>query len=268
MLFGVSSWAYMGEGCAAEAVVDELLDAGFTALSFSTSPLGRLAPSELAALAGHVCDRGAPVTLHGLASIERAELGRIVEPFLPVLRCVTCDPSWNAHPTGWQYAAGELARAAHRALVLTEGTGVRVGIEDFPINAEAVEHFRADLAPVLGDPRLGILIDIGHMHMRLSGRGYFAGMSVAEHLARVPLEIIEVHVHDNDGRGDQHAPLGSGTVDFAAVAAGLNAAGFAGVATIEIVPAQHGAQTVAARLAMARACLQRWREVWSAVAGG
>ena len=60
----------------------------------------------------------------------------------------------------------------------------------------------------------GMLIDVGHMNMRLHGEAYFAGQSVRDYLAAAGRPIFEVHLHDNDGRADQHLPLGRGTIDF------------------------------------------------------
>jgi len=261
MLHAVAVWNYAYEGADAIEVIDALLDAGFDAISHSTHPLSHLPHSEVERIAAHLVARDVPATLHSSPAIESADLERVVTPFLPTLRCVTFDPVLDAHPQGSVYAAAHLARRVCEALDLTAGTQVRVGVEDFPINADAMGTFADELAPVAGDPRWGILIDIGHMHMRLCGEGYYAGMTVAEHLAQVPLEIIELHVHDNNGQADQHAPLGAGTVDFTEVAAAVCDAGFDGVSTSEIVPRGQGVESLKEAIPLARRSLEYWRQV-------
>ncbi len=267
MVYAPSTWVYTDEEKRLADLVDEMLDVGYNAISCSTSPLSSMPDHELREAAGRLREHDVPVTLHGLAMLGRVDLPRIVELLLPQIRCITFDPILNAHPFGREYAAGALVATVREALTMTEGTQVRVGVEDFPVNADAVAHFRDDLAPVLDDPRFGILIDIGHMNVRLSSEGYYGGMTAAEHIAAIPLEIIEIHVHDNDGQSDQHGPLGSGNVDFAEVAAALRSVGFAGISTIEVVPGWHGAETHEARLEMAVEGLARWRGVWEAVGG-
>ncbi len=261
MLHAVAVWNYAYEGADAIDVIDALLDVGFDAISHSTHPLSRLDQGEVERIAGHLVGRDVPVTLHSSPFIDSADLERVIAPFMPVLRCVTFDPARDAHPLGSLYAAAHLARRVREVLDLTVGTQVRVGVEDFPINADAMAAFADDLAPITGDPRWGILIDIGHMHIRLSGEGYFAGMTVGEHLAQVPLEIIELHVHDNDGQADQHAPIGVGTVNFAQVAAAVCDAGFDGISTSEIVPRGQGVGSLKEAMPLARRSLECWRQV-------
>ncbi len=261
MLHAVAAWSYAYADAQPTEILDALLAAGFSAIAHSTSPLSRLDQDEVERIAAHLQARAVPVTLHSSPAIASADLERIVTAFLPTLRCVTFDPVLAAHPRGQVYAAGRLASRVREVLDMTCGTQVRVGVEDFPINADAMAAFSSDLAPLSREPRWGILIDIGHMHLRLSGDGYYAGMSILEYLAQVPLPIIELHVHDNDGLSDQHAPLGAGTVDFAEVATAVCASGFDGVSTIEIVPRNHGADTLTEALSLARRSLECWTNV-------
>jgi len=123
---------------------------------------------------------------------------------------------------------------------LTQGTDVSLAIEDFPLDVPALEYFAADLGVVYEHPRTGILIDVGHMHVRMSGSEYFSGMSVAEYFRRLPLPLVEVHLHDNNGERDQHGHFGFGSVPFPDIAAALKGMAFDGVCTIEIAPTFHG----------------------------
>lgn len=55
-----------------------------------------------------------------------------------------------------------------------------------------------------------------------------------EYFAALPLQLLEVHLSDNDGVEDQHLPLGRGNVDFKAVARGLRNINFDRFMTIEM----------------------------------
>jgi sugar phosphate isomerase/epimerase len=124
-----------------------------------------------------------------------------------------------------------------------------VGVEDFPRDARARDFFRQALAPLLDSPRLGILIDLGHMHFWLNSRPCYRGVTPKQYIAGVPLRIREVHVHDNDGTSDAHRPLGEGTMDIAAVARALRAVGFDGVCTVEVVEGERGSAPDVAQMA-------------------
>ena len=87
---------------------------------------------------------------------------------------------------------------------------------------------------------------------------YFSALTPSEYLARLPVPLIEVHVHDNAGDQDSHSPLGSGNIPFEAVAQGLHGIGFDGVSTIEIAPSFHGSSPEESR-PRAKDSLEQWR---------
>ncbi len=138
-----------------------------------------------------------------------------------------------------------------------EGTATRVAVEDYGLN----DAERAQLAPFEGNPRFGLLIDIGHMNIRLSGGGnplrtLFApsgegaprpvgdnGYEAFCHaFACKTFPIFEIHLHNNDGKLDLHNFLECGTVQAADIARTLRTVGYDGVVTIESVPGCHGLQ--------------------------
>jgi sugar phosphate isomerase/epimerase len=147
----------------------------------------------------------------------------------------------------------------------TEGEDVFLGVEDFPLDASALDFYRDPLSPLLKNPRFGTLIDLGHMNLRLRGGDYYRGWTVEGYLAGVPRRIFEVHVHDNAGDRDSHAHIGYGNIDFAAAARGLRAVGFAGISTIEVSAPFYNATADQARRG-ARESLTRWREHLKAAA--
>lgn len=82
----------------------------------------------------------------------------------------------------------------------------------------------------IGRKDFGILLDLGHMNLNwLRGE-----LPVDEYIYSLPLEIFELHIHDNDGEKDLHQPLGMGSLDLKTVAKALKRRKFDGVATLEI----------------------------------
>ena len=125
-----------------------------------------------------------------------------------------------------------------------------VALEDFGLNATE----RAGIEHLKGNARFGYLLDIGHMFIRLCGKperdltlfrsspdecdatdepGY-------EHFLRAfkskEFPIFELHLHNNDGRGDLHRFLTDGLIDYAMIARLLRDIGFDGTLTFESAP--------------------------------
>ena len=59
----------------------------------------------------------------------------------------------------------------------------------------------------IGSPRVGHCFDTGHLNL-------FGKISMEEWFRDLGAHIVETHIHDNTGARDDHAPLGTGTVDF------------------------------------------------------
>jgi len=59
------------------------------------------------------------------------------------------------------------------------------------------------------NPFLGLCMDIGHQHM-------FSELDALEWVRRMDHRLFHVHLHDNDRTGDNHWPIGRGTIDFEA----------------------------------------------------
>lgn len=59
----------------------------------------------------------------------------------------------------------------------------------------------------VNSPFLGLCLDIGHQHV-------FSELSALEWVRRMGDKLLHVHLHDNDGTGDNHWSIGQGTIDF------------------------------------------------------
>lgn len=102
---------------------------------------------------------------------------------------------WMGHSLEtWQ----PLARSAQRA-------GIRIHLENV---YEPTPELHVRALKELGAENVAICIDVGHCHAYSKTAAHDWFQALAEH-------VREVHLHDNDGSGDQHLPFGEGTIDFA-----------------------------------------------------
>lgn len=72
---------------------------------------------------------------------------------------------------------------------------------------ESDPGFHHELFERLSSPYFGFCLDVGHQHS-------FSGAPLAVWLEALSGFLQEVHLHDNDGTGDAHLPIGQGTIDF------------------------------------------------------
>jgi len=114
------------------------------------------------------------------------------------------------------------------AMDILRPLGISVAIENWLWNVRLEDL--DEMASAL--PGLQMLLDVGHLLLARS-RGLLDGMPMDEYLGQIPMKVPELHLHDNDGFIDAHAPLGTGILDLCELARGLHAIRFAGIATIE-----------------------------------
>lgn len=57
-------------------------------------------------------------------------------------------------------------------------------------------------------PQAGALLDTGHAHVN--------GWDLAQVVQALGARLHACHIHDNDGAGDEHLPVGQGTIDWTA----------------------------------------------------
>ena len=261
MRYANAIWNYTEPDVPLLDLVEEFARFGYDAISFSSTQLPKQTEGEWRDIAAFVEDRDLVVTIHCSFDLTLADAGRALDWFADSLRAITFDAVMASDPRGAFYDTQRMVALLRGIIGTSEGTQLRVAIEDFPLDDSAVEFYRAGLEPLLECGRYGILVDVGHLNMRLHGGGYFEGMSVAEYIARLPLPVVEVHLHDNNGARDEHGHFGLGNIDFAEVAAALKSVGFDGVSTIEIAPTFHGS-TPSESKPRAKESLDRWKALW------
>ncbi len=121
--------------------------------------------------------------------------------------------------------------------------GVRVAAENLfsPRQHDQAAFFDA-LFTRFGPEYLGFCYDSGHASMT----------GCQDFVARYASRLLCTHLHDNDGRNDQHRLPGSGVADWKMILGSLKQSGFAGPVNLEVrIPANepHGpffAQAMAA----------------------
>ncbi len=104
---------------------------------------------------------------------------------------------------------------------VSRSTGVRIALENEPI--ERIERVLARYPAEY----VGLCYDSGHGNARADGRGL-------DGLERLKDRLISVHLHDNDGTGDQHNLLFSGTVDWDRLARIMAASSYAKPTNMEV----------------------------------
>jgi sugar phosphate isomerase/epimerase len=120
-----------------------------------------------------------PVTLHPgiLGPIQRYDRGRAVK--------LT------------RQSLGEIAETA-------DDCGVQACLENMPDMKACLCKTAAEMRDMMDGLDMGMCFDIGHANT--TGQ-------IAE-LLEMAGDFANMHVHDNDGSGDQHLPLGKGNIDF------------------------------------------------------
>jgi sugar phosphate isomerase/epimerase len=259
MRFGIAIWNFMEEGVRLPDLIAEFAGFGFDTISFLP---GQLLPNPeagreaVAALRG----LGLKATVHGSFVVTADDARRIADLFGDDLLCQTFDAAMLEDSCGRHYDTACMVELLQQVGDLVEPLGARYGVEDFPLDMQALDCYRDDLSPLLERSGYGMLIDLGHLNLRINRAPYFGALGPVEYLRRTPLPIIEVHVHDNCGDRDSHAHLGFGTGDFATYAAALREKGFDGVSTIEIAPSFHGAKPAEDK-PRAKESLELWRSL-------
>jgi sugar phosphate isomerase/epimerase len=118
---------------------------------------------------------------------------------------------------------GSVMRLRHEA----RKVGITLLIENFPyFGPTDLNDFL-----LMADPEgLGIVIDIGHE--------WLAGRDPAQAIIDCVEHLRSIHLHDNYGLegGDDHLPVGHGTLDWAPVFAALDAVAYDGPLMLEVLP--------------------------------
>lgn len=89
-------------------------------------------------------------------------------------------------------------------VVTAETEQITLALENMPYEREHTEVM-AQVARLVASERLVVCLDTGHAHIN-------EGLARALHLA--PEQIGHIHIHDNDGKNDQHLLPGQGSINW------------------------------------------------------
>ncbi len=236
----IAIWNYCWNAAEVPAWIHEFADHGFDAISFNAAQFVGDGGRHISAAVEALRSRDMIATIHGSVAMDIRAIAPLVEALGDRLSAVTLDSVMREDSRGRLHDAKRVATALSTLQEMTKDAVTQLAIEDFPLDSFALEHFAPDLGAVYQHPRTGILIDVGHMHMRMKTSDYFRAIPVLDYFRRLPFRLVEVHLHDNHGAKDEHAHLGFGDVPFQEIAAALKMLRFDGVCTIEIAPSFHG----------------------------
>jgi sugar phosphate isomerase/epimerase len=98
----------------------------------------------------------------------------------------------------------------HRLAEVAKSLGVQLAMENVGYRGQSIyteEEFVSVLDDV--DPIVGYLVDVGHAHIN--------GWNIPILIEKVAPRLLALHIHDNDGKGDQHLPIYQGTMEWESI---------------------------------------------------
>jgi sugar phosphate isomerase/epimerase len=129
--------------------------------------------------------------------------------------------------------------ALRRVLDDGEGQGVAIGFEPEPgMFVDTMANFQS-LLERLGDERLRLTLDVGHLHCQRE-------MPIAAQVARWADRLVNVHIEDMRAGVHEHLMFGEGEIDFPPVLAALAQSGYRGGVHVELSRHSHDGPRAAA----------------------
>lgn len=219
-------------------------------LGFGSQELDRVPRSEFLSMARQLKERGCGITMHApfwdlctgstdrlVRQVSRLRLQQffdLVDVFDPVhVVCHTgFDPRHHGH---------DLSSWVARSLEVWEPLVLQAERQKTPLLLENVwEHgpeLHMELFERIDSPCLGFCLDVGHQHS-------FSRTPILSWVGTLANFLMELHIHDNDGGGDAHLPVGQGTIDFVGLFQELNKGGRKPLLTLEPHREDHLVETL------------------------
>ncbi len=170
---------------------------------------------ELIDSAGITCSVHAPICDLNIASLTDRLMEASVRETVEVIRAsaeldavtVTVHPGLSSMAVnGTEGMANARAARSIRAIEAAAAEhGVTVAIENMPSMPFFLGRTAEDLAHLLEGTDLGVCFDVGHANTM----GQIDAM-----IDTFSDRIVNVHIHDNHGRSDEHLTIGDGDIDF------------------------------------------------------
>lgn len=107
---------------------------------------------------------------------------------------------------GMERRAMEKAKKSLRTLDrISNDCGIKFALENMPNFPPMLGKTAEDLNELVDGTNLGICFDVGHAN------------TTGQMELMIPMfkdRIVNIHMHDNSGKGDEHLTIGEGTVDY------------------------------------------------------
>ena len=189
-------------------------------IGFDASALDNYSEEAMVEVARLIADQGRTITFHGpfmdlapggldesIRKLTAERLQRTMElvpifgPQSVVFHAGYDDRRYHAQRDQWL----DKSLSTWEPLAeLAEEMGVVIHLENV---YEQKPEMILTLIEKISSEYFGFCLDVGHMNV-------FGEAPLAEWLAALGPYLKEIHLHDNDGCSDSHAPIGSGTAPF------------------------------------------------------
>ena len=118
---------------------------------------------------------------------------------------------------------------------LLQDTEIKVGIENAILPEMALPEKIEELILSVDRENLGVHFDTGHANIVLR-QDWMPLDNISEYVSALKPNIVEVHLHDNDGKLDEHLLPGEGNADLLAALRALKNRDYEGTITVETIP--------------------------------
>lgn len=190
---------------------------------FNGFTLDRVSPAEVKKTSQALRGKEIPVTFHApfmdlnpgavdervrkITSFRFEQVLKLVPHFQP--RSIVFHPGYDR----WRYDDDvdlwrEKSLLTWKPLVKkAEALGVKLALENvFDDNPEPLRKILEEI----NSPLLGYCMDAGHGNL-------FSRVPLVNWVEVLGSRLVEIHLHDNHGKADDHLPLGRGNIDFPAL---------------------------------------------------
>ena len=143
---------------------------------------------------------------------------------------LTIHPGYREMPgPALDISYGALTSNLKDVAALGKEAGVAICLENFDNDDDLLCKEPAELLKVLGAVEgLKVTLDVGHAHTTSTDPEAYFG--------KVKDRLLDMHVHDNNGKADEHAGLGKGNIDFKRLFRACKDAGYHGPFILELFP--------------------------------
>lgn len=262
MKHAIGIWNFATTPGSVPQTIREFADSGFDCVSLKPINLLECGRQELESINAALNEFDLPVTVHGDLGMPIEDVKTMLKVLNGRLACLSLDPRCRIDPDGAFFSAQKYLPLLEWLMDVHSEFELEFCIEDFPLDKRALRNNESSLNRILSCPAFGILVDLGHMNLRVVNGPHFTGLRYSEYIANIPVPIKELHLHDNTGQGDKHMPVGHGNIDFSNVVDGLKDKDFDGFCTVEVAPRLYG-RKAHEEVGNAIASMRKFRSLWA-----